>query len=109
MKGADRAEARMKRETRTERVRRYETMLNEVTEVLGITEKALDAYEAVRPKIEALKEYYASAAWKRDFSASEKGLLPADLPSGVLSEDGINDVLDEDLALLERIGKIARL
>ncbi|MBQ7602231.1 MAG: hypothetical protein IJU49_08745 [Lachnospiraceae bacterium] len=36
-------------------------------------------------------------------STSERGALPAGLPCGVLSEDGINDLLDEDLALADRI------
>ena len=96
----------MKRETRVERITRYETMLNEVTEVIRKAEQAVDAYEAVRPKIKALEKYYTSPTWKRDFSASEKGQLPKDLPCGVLSEDGINDILDEDLALREKVREL---
>ena len=96
----------MKRETRVERITRYETMLNEVTEVLRKAEQAIDEYEAIRPKIIALEQYYTSAAWKRDFSASEKGQLPEDLPCGVLSEDGISDVLDDDLELMKRIREL---
>ena len=93
----------MKRETRPERIRRYEEMLNEVQAVLCDAERAIDAYESVRPKIRELEKYYTSQTWKRDFSASERGELPAGLPCGVLSEDGINDLLDEDLALADRI------
>jgi hypothetical protein len=40
-----------------------------------------------------LSEYYGSAAWKRDFAADEAGLLPKDLKRGVLSEDGIYNML----------------
>ena len=93
----------MKRETRVERITRYETMFNEVTETLRKAEQAIDEYKAVRPKVEALEQYYTSPTWKRDFKASEEGKLPADLPAGVLSEDGINDVLDDDRALLEKL------
>ena len=96
----------MKRESRVERITRYETMLNEVTEVLRKAEQAIGAYEAVRPKIKALEEYYTGPTWKRDFNASEKGQLPKDLPCGVLSEDGINDILDDDLALRERVREL---
>ena len=40
-----------------------------------------------------LSDYYASAAWKRDFAADEAGLLPPDLRRGVISEDGIYNFL----------------
>ena len=44
--------------------------------------------------IRALDEYYRSAMWRSDLEADEAGTLPADLPRGVLSEDGIYDVLE---------------
>lgn len=42
-----------------------------------------------------LSEYYGSAAWKRDFAADEAGLLPQKLKRGVLSEDGIYNLLHQ--------------
>ncbi len=42
-----------------------------------------------------LSAYYSSDAWKRDFATDEAGLLPKDLKRGVLSEDGIYNLLDE--------------
>ena len=42
-----------------------------------------------------LSAYYISDAWKRDFAADEAGLLPKDLKRGVLSEDGIYNLLEE--------------
>ncbi|MBR4627209.1 MAG: DUF4298 domain-containing protein [Ruminococcus sp.] len=44
--------------------------------------------------LSALSSYYGSAAWKRDFAADEAGLLPKELKRGVLSEDGIYDLLE---------------
>ena len=41
-----------------------------------------------------LAEYYASNEWKQDFADDEAGLLPKDLKRGVLSEDGIWNVID---------------
>ena len=41
-----------------------------------------------------LAEYYTSDEWKQDFADDEAGLLPKDLKRGVLSEDGIWNVLD---------------
>ena len=56
---------------------------------------ALDNYEAVQDDIAALEQYYGSEEWKQDFAADEAGLLPADLKRGVLSEDGIWNLLSD--------------
>ena len=42
-----------------------------------------------------LEAYYTSPAWRTDFEADEAGLLPPDLKRGVLSEDGIYNLLEE--------------
>ena len=52
-------------------------------------ENSARIHEAIR----ILAEYYASDDWKRDFADDEAGLLPKDLKRGVLSEDGIWNVL----------------
>ena len=56
---------------------------------------ALDRYEAVQEDIEALDKYYTSEEWKQDFTDDEAGRLPADLKRGVLSEDGIWNLLSD--------------
>ena len=43
--------------------------------------------------LKVLEKYYTSADWKKDFSLDEAGLLPAGLKRGVLSEDGIYNLL----------------
>jgi len=64
---------------------------------------ALENYEAVQEDIAALKLYYGSEVWKQDFAADEAGLLPADLKRGVLSEDGIWNLLEDAKELNKRI------
>lgn len=49
---------------------------------------------ALQPDIDLLAAYYSSGEWLADYEADEAGLLPKDMPRGVLSEDGINDLLD---------------
>lgn len=61
---------------------------------------ALDNYAAVQDDIAALEQYYGSEEWKQDFAADEAGLLPADLKRGVLSEDGIWNLLSDVRELL---------
>ena len=52
-------------------------------------EKSARIQEALR----ILAEYYTSDEWKQDFADDEAGLLPKDLQRGVLSEDGIWNLL----------------
>ena len=40
-----------------------------------------------------LVEYYESGQWLRDYEADERGELPRDLKRGVLSQDGLWNLL----------------
>ena len=42
-----------------------------------------------------LKAYYEGGQWLKDYRMDEQGLLPACLKRGVLSEDGVYNLLDE--------------
>ena len=66
-------------------------------------ETALEHYEAVQEDIRILNEYLGSEEWKADFAADEAGLLPADLKRGVLSEDGIWNLLEDWRELEKRM------
>lgn len=44
---------------------------------------------------DALKEYYESGLWLSDYEADERGELPADLKRGVLSQDGLYNLLND--------------
>ncbi len=45
-----------------------------------------------------------SQHWKDDFAMDEKGELPDKLKRGILSEDGIYNLLERNKELKERIG-----
>ena len=45
--------------------------------------------------LSTLVTYYTSPAWRTDFEADEAGHLPPDLTRGVLSEDGIYNLLED--------------
>ena len=42
-----------------------------------------------------LSRYYSSGRWLRDYELDEQGLLPRDLKRGVLSQDGLWNLLQE--------------
>ena len=46
-------------------------------------------------KLKILIEYYESGQWLQDYEADEQGLIPKDLKRGVLSQDGLFDLLNE--------------
>ena len=49
----------------------------------------------VSEKVRILTEYCESGLWLRDYEADEQGLLPEDLKRGVLSQDGLYNLLKE--------------
>ena len=71
-------------------------------------ESALDTYETVKVDIDRLTEYLESGAWREDFEADEAGLIPADLKRGVLSEDGLYDLLADIVRVNEHLQEMAQ-
>ena len=86
-----------------ERIQHFEMLLDRVAPVLGNLEEALDAFEGIQEDVKELAAYYEDDDWREDFDADEAGRLPADLKRGVLSEDGIYDVLSGHYALTIRL------
>ena len=75
------------------RIRHYETLLDELQQTLSSPAASREELLALRGKVEALGRYYAGDDWKRDYADDEAGRLPGDLKRGVLSEDGLYDLL----------------
>ena len=89
-----------------ERIKLMELCMKRAAKAVMELSAALDNYEAVQEDIAALQQYYGSEAWKQDYAADEAGLLPADLKRGVLSEDGIWNLLSDVSELNKRIKEI---
>ncbi len=89
------------------RIQEMERRLEEATTAVGLMEKALERYEAAQEAVERLADYLDSEEWRRDFADDEKGLLPQDLKRGVLSEDGIWNLLENNRDLASRMQEIA--
>ena len=85
------------------RIRRMERHLNTALAAVKRLEDALDKWEAAQEAIAALDEYYGSEAWRQDLADDEAGLLPAGLKRGVLSEDGLWNLLADCRELKERV------
>jgi len=87
------------------RIRQMEHRLNAATAAIKRLESALDKWEAAQEAIAALDKYYGSDLWKQDLADDEAGLLPDDLKRGVLSEDGIWNLLEDARAVTARLQK----
>ena len=72
-------------------------------------EKKIKEYEAFKAEIQKLEAYYTSRQWKDNLAKDKTGKFPEKLKRGVLSEDGIWNMLERNKELLERIGIQQRL
>ena len=82
-----------------ERITKYEAMMDRVAAANAALEKALELFAKTDELSAELGRYLAGEDWKQDFYDDEDGLLPKDLKRGVLSEDGLYDVLEARRAL----------
>ena len=88
------------------RIALMEERFDSVARVIGELDGAVSGYERIKDDIDALEDYMASGQWMRDFEADEAGEIPEGVKRGVLSEDGLYDLLDNAEALIDRIRSI---
>ena len=72
------------------RIRRMEAIFDTL---LAADPRSIPTDPALSPMLAELITYYQSPLWLSDYEADEQGLLPPDLKRGVLSQDGIYDLL----------------
>ena len=90
---------------RIARIEAMEKRLNAALAAVRAIDEALDGYARAQEDIDALASYLASEEWRGDLAADEEGLLPDTLRRGVLSEDGIYDLLEENDELRQRFAQ----
>ena len=73
------------------RIKKYESYLYEAQQLLHTGENP----DRLKYLIGELEAYYESVKWRKDYENDEAGLLPSNLSRGVLSEDGIYNLLEE--------------
>ncbi len=88
---------------RIERITNMESLFDKSEEIVKRLEVALKDFAKLEHDIAKLEAYYNSPQWRKDFEADEAGKLPKDLKRGVLSEDGIYDLLSDYQCLKDQI------
>lgn len=87
----------------TERIMEMERRLERASTAVMKLSAALEQYADAQEDIRELEAYYGSEEWKRDYADDEAGKLPDDLKRGVLSEDGVWNLLSDNRDLKERM------
>ena len=88
------------------RIQEMEQHMNRASAAVMELSAALDKYVEAQQAIAVLNDYYGSDVWKQDFADDEAGRLPQDLKRGVLSEDGIWNLLADNRELLDRLREV---
>lgn len=94
---------RLAAESIPQRIYQMEAILDTAQQKMDVLEKKIEEYKAYQTKIAELEAYYTSQQWKDDFALDEDGKLPKRLKKGVLSEDGIYNMLERNKEIMEMI------
>ena len=78
---------------RNDRIKTMEEKFDKSLEVIRKLDEALDDFKNNDLLIKELIKYYESDLWLKDYNADLEGKLPKDLKRGILSEDGIYNLL----------------
>lgn len=66
---------------------------DELTRVLAGLDEAISEYKNFKPDLEVLKEYLNSGQLKVDAHIDDADQIPAEIKRGVLSDDGLYELL----------------
>ena len=77
------------------RVRAMEELFDRALALVKKEKRTAREEKELGAAVGSLREYYESPDWRADFEADEAGKFPKDLKRGVLSEDGIYNLLEE--------------
>ena len=75
------------------RIRHMEQLFDALLTAAESTPSSIRTDPALRASLRELTAYYDGGQWRHDYELDEANALPADLKRGVLSEDGVYDLL----------------
>lgn len=93
-------------DTQLERITAMEHVLNASAQAVEELSAALERYRAILPELSSLKEYYQSPLWLQDHDDDAAGRFPKELRRGVLSEDAVYDLLEQNAQLYTELAQL---
>ena len=95
-----------------DRIKQMELQYDRASQAMMELSAAIDKYVEAQDALNELKAYYASEDWLQDYADDETGKLPKDLKRGVLSEDGVWNLLSDsrelNIRMLETVTEMLR-
>ena len=88
------------------RIQKMEERYDQLEKGVRALQAAVAECEGFKDNYKALKKYQKSGKWLKDYEADEQGKLPADLKRGVLSQDGLYNLLQDATGVLESLKDI---
>ena len=76
-----------------ERIRQMELCFLQLQQAWVSAPERIRTDPMLRTYLQILQDYQACGLWLEDYSSDESGLLPVDLQRGVLSQDGLYNLL----------------
>ncbi len=90
-----------------DRIKRMESVFDYTLGQIKNMSELINDFDEIKKSIHELQDYYESDDWKKDYADDEAKLLPDDLKRGVLSEDGLWNLLAEWSELERKIKEIS--
>ena len=90
------------------RVAEMEERFDSLQQSVRALEDALNLSQDFRDNYKTLKKYIDSGKWLKYYETDEKGELPPDLKRGVLSQDGLYDLLQDASGLIDSLRDLTR-
>ena len=91
---------------RLKRIREMEERMDRVAQWVETASATADRFPSVQEDAFELSSYYESDLWMEDYESDETGEIPADMKRGVLSEDGLYNLLLDYEALISKLRKL---
>ena len=91
-----------------DRIKEMEERYSRLSKALKKMEDALDLFTEAQEDAKVLNEYLGSDDWWSDVKADVDKKLPPELKRGVLSEDGIYNLLEDNRDLLDELADIKK-
>lgn len=95
----------MKNTSAIERIQKMERNFDKALKAVADMEEALENFRSTMPETEELIAYYESNLWRRDYKADSKGRFPKELKRGVLSQDGVYNLITDYQRLKDLLNK----
>ena len=87
-----------------EHITEMEKIYDRIIQMQRAFDNVAEEYKQIQADVKRLEAYYTGPQWKADFEMDERGEIPRDIKRGVLSEDGIYDVLERNKEIMDMLG-----